>query len=319
MIADSRPVAVDRHTGRVLFELVYAESSKTAWKHLLGWKPVLVTAGWDGDGPFPFVKPPRDGAPAATPATNFVVAPDAFRLAVFVALFVALAVGFVVLAVRSNVLRNKELVSSTPGTAPYSFSLGRAQMAWWTFIVLASVLFVWLMTGRFSVTGQLLILMGISSATALGAVIVDASKQSAAAVAAQAALGEVAQAQAAVNDAAAAAALAAAGPAAATLEHTRSVLQRFAAQLTRKAAALARDAAPPPTTRNFLRDILSDADGVSLHRFQVVTWTLALGLYFVFEVFSRFEMPALSAELLTLMGISNSAYLGFKFPERRQS
>ena len=63
-------------------------------------------------------------------------------------------------------------------------------------------------------------------------------------------------------------------------------------------------------------DILSDANGVALHRFQMVAWTFVLGLVFLYLVYFTFAMPQFSAELLALMGISGGAYLGFKYPER---
>jgi hypothetical protein len=44
-------------------------------------------------------------------------------------------------------------------------------MAWWFFIVIASFVVIWLVTGELSVPPSSLILMGISGATALGAII----------------------------------------------------------------------------------------------------------------------------------------------------
>jgi len=55
---------------------------------------------------------------------------------------------------------------------------------------------------------------------------------------------------------------------------------------------------------------------VVLHRVQVVVWTIVLGGAFVYLVARDLEMPAFDATLLTLMGISSGAYLGFKWPEK---
>jgi hypothetical protein len=68
--------------------------------------------------------------------------------------------------------------------------------------------------------------------------------------------------------------------------------------------------------RDFWRDILSDADGISLHRFQIVVWTLVLGGVFVVTVYQYLAMPEFDSSLLLLMGISAGAYLGFKIPEK---
>lgn len=78
-------------------------------------------------------------------------------------------------------------------------------------------------------------------------------------------------------------------------------------------------AQPPVASRGFLRDILSDEQGISLHRFQLFVWTLVLGIIFVADVYGRLTMPQFSATLLGLMGISSGTYLGFKVPENRAS
>ncbi|HKS24688.1 MAG TPA: hypothetical protein VJZ76_17965 [Thermoanaerobaculia bacterium] len=66
----------------------------------------------------------------------------------------------------------------------------------------------------------------------------------------------------------------------------------------------------------FLRDVMSDPAGISLHRFQMFAWTLILGVIFVGSVYHNLEMPQFSATLLGLMGISSGTYLGFKVPEK---
>ena len=56
---------------------------------------------------------------------------------------------------------------------------------------------------------------------------------------------------------------------------------------------------------------------MTLHRLQIMLWTLALGALFVWEVWDHLAMPTFGTELLTLMGISSGTYLGFKIPERQ--
>lgn len=77
-------------------------------------------------------------------------------------------------------------------------------------------------------------------------------------------------------------------------------------------------AVPLPATpsRGFITDVISDASGVSLHRFQMFVWTLVLGVIFCASVYKNLEMPQFSATLLGLMGISSGTYLGFKVPEK---
>jgi hypothetical protein len=62
-------------------------------------------------------------------------------------------------------------------------------------------------------------------------------------------------------------------------------------------------------------DILSDANGVSFHRFQVAAWTLVLGIIFVIQVYKVLAMPNFDGSLLALLGISAGTYLGLKIPE----
>ena len=75
------------------------------------------------------------------------------------------------------------------------------------------------------------------------------------------------------------------------------------------------DASTVLVSRGFVRDILSDGDGISLHRFQMFVWTLVLGVIFVASVYKNLAMPEFSTTLLGLMGISSGTYLGFKVPE----
>jgi hypothetical protein len=64
-----------------------------------------------------------------------------------------------------------------------------------------------------------------------------------------------------------------------------------------------------------LLDLLSDANGISLHRFQMMVWTLVLGIIFVASVVYTLGMPTFGGTLLAIMGISGGTYLGFEFPE----
>ena len=54
----------------------------------------------------------------------------------------------------------------------------------------------------------------------------------------------------------------------------------------------------------------------SFHRLQVVIWTMVLGVVFVQTVAQVMSMPEFPETLLTLLGISNATYLGFKIPEK---
>lgn len=70
------------------------------------------------------------------------------------------------------------------------------------------------------------------------------------------------------------------------------------------------------TKGNFLEDLLTDADGITLHRFQMLATTIILGFIFIVHVATTLAMPQFDDTLLALMGIAGGTYLGFKFPEK---
>jgi hypothetical protein len=74
---------------------------------------------------------------------------------------------------------------------------------------------------------------------------------------------------------------------------------------------------PPYTSKNFFDDILTDVNGSSFHRLQMLVWTLVLGMLFVYSVWKRLSMPEFDTALLALQGITAGTYLGFKLPEKQ--
>lgn len=68
-------------------------------------------------------------------------------------------------------------------------------------------------------------------------------------------------------------------------------------------------------TDGFFIDILSDEKGISVHRLQMVVFTLIVGLIYCYDVIVIFEMPEFDNNLLMLMGISSGAYAGLKSTE----
>ena len=69
-------------------------------------------------------------------------------------------------------------------------------------------------------------------------------------------------------------------------------------------------------SQGFFYDILSDINGVNFHRFQTFIWTVAIGLFFVWEVLKNLAMPEFDDTLLTLQGISAATYLGLRGQEQ---
>lgn len=71
-------------------------------------------------------------------------------------------------------------------------------------------------------------------------------------------------------------------------------------------------------SQGFFIDILSDDNGISMHRFQNVAWTIiaiTVYLYKLSQVITGCQLPELSDTLLALTGISNATYLVLKSKE----
>jgi len=292
-------------SGSVLrFTLKRTEESRDVWTYILG-KP-----GWTPRATKVSVGLPDRYAIDSIAVVNLNVIPHGWFVFWFL-LFVVLVIAFIVLAIKSNLLRDSGVSLEQGGRRP--FSLARSQAALWFFLVVASYLFIGMTTGDFNttITTTVLGLIGISAGTAVGAAMIDASKATSEAAADNAAsirslqdrLGqldiEIQNAQQALaadaNDAAAQA----------TLASAREEKMQRESQLKKL----------KNQAENFLMDILSDANGVSFHRFQIAAWTIVLGIIFVAQVYRVLAMPDFNGSLLALLGISAGTYIGLKIPE----
>ena len=189
-----------------------------------------------------------------------------------------------------------------------AYSLGRSQMAWWFILIVASYITIWLITGdRDTITTELLVLMGISAATAMGSVAIDTAAPGRANDARKELEDEKASLMSSPTLAAAAS-----GTATPEEQAAADAVKLRVAEIDTDIADMTK---PPLTTGSWLRDVLTDSSGaVALHRFQVLIWTLVLGLIFLTSVARDLSMPEFSTTLLALMGISAGTYLGFKLP-----
>jgi hypothetical protein len=231
---------------------------------------------------------------------------------------------FLFLACRTGIIRDPNQPIREDGLPPYS--LGRCQMAWWFFLAAGAFCFLWIVTGRGdtdTINSTVLGLIGISAGTALGALLISNNQVNPAIAAASpqrqfpneisAALQALAEAKTArgnlcqhapIGDAALAAADYAVQAKATALEDLKREFKAWKHE----------------HRNQFLMDILSDDAAVgtrriiTFHRFQIVVWTLVLGMVFVSNVLSELVMPTFDSSVLVLMGISSGTYLGFKLP-----
>jgi hypothetical protein len=265
------------------------------------------------------------GHQAATGASERIVGTGdsaTFGLLVFTNWELALATAIVLLALffvwgharNRTTLRDSLLPQLEASRQP--FSLGRSQMAFWfTLIFAAFVVLFFILQDTNVLTSQALLLMGISGTTAAAAIAVDVAKTSPADnvnVALQA-LGlktyedVVRVRQEIIDRQQQLAALAADDP--------RRVQLQVAINDRTSVLRMYEDYARPFVSQGWWKDVTTDINGPTVHRMQVVFWTLALGAIFLYGVYRNLAMPEFNGTLLALMGISSAGYVGFKVQE----
>ncbi len=319
-IKGNYPEELHLERGRLIFHLETTPENKDTWIDLLGEpsalrKPVTLSVGLEDGSAFDS-QHDKDH-----PVVMTVISPVygiVSLLVIGVTLFLLLW-----LARKTNIIREPGVCPIPGKKRPYN--LGRAQMAFWFFLIYASYLTIWLITGALdTITGSLLALMGISAGTALGEAMIDSGKDTAntnqlqdLTAQKQALEQSVAETQPQLDAANQAASTAL------TDQSNRDALNR---QLTDTRTRLGQidqqlrtlsDQQPSMVSNGFLRDILSDSSGYSFHRFQIFAWTIVLGIIFLSSVYNSLTMPEFSTTLLGLMGLSAGTYIGFKFPEQK--
>ena len=318
------PDAVDAIREVLVFTPVRNEENKNRWTALIGSPrsyhlPVKVSVGFKDQYALPIDETQQH--------FQFVVFRQNWFAGGLIALLLMLGL-FIWLARNSNIIRDSSPPVPGPGKKkPYS--LAKLQASVWFFLVVASFLFIWLVTGDHTntVTEQALILIGIGTGTALGAAMIDANKRDvsdderAALHPQESELNaEVVELKAKITgfQAKADATSPGAGDDMESLSKLKIALAQKEAQLSdiREKIEEADSALSKPVSEGFTRDLLTDVNGISFHRFQMLTWTIVLGFIFCVEVYKTLRMPEFSTTLLALMGISAGTYLGFKIPER---
>ncbi|MEA2166379.1 MAG: hypothetical protein QOK37_4506 [Thermoanaerobaculia bacterium] len=169
----NEPAGMDLESGTLTFILDRTEKNKDIWRQYL-YDPLFdpyatmhVSAGVRGDRPL------RRVARANMALQLKKLYMDTWNKAFLVLLaFVGIALLF--FARGSDMLREGAPIDGV--RQPYS--LARAQMAFWFFLLVTGYVFVWLVTGeRDSIAPSLLGLVGISAATALAAFAVTPSSE----------------------------------------------------------------------------------------------------------------------------------------------
>lgn len=212
-------------------------------------------------------------------------------------------------------------------------SLARTQMAFWFVVIAAAFLFLWVMTGNIAtINGTCLVLLAIGTTTALGANKInqgsnrrnlsDALGKTAHEMLRMTPLEmSVAIKEKKETQEAAKQALAQSNPGSDKLQEIDKDLEILKIQEDEIKCFLEKQPrwlAPRIyfwwyRLRTIREDLLTEEAGTyDFHRFQILAWTIVLGLIFVVKVFDERVMPTFDTNVLLLMGISSGAYLGFK-------
>lgn len=233
----------------------------------------------------------------------------------FIGISILLLLITIYLAVKTDMLREPVTDNSSKNKRPYSLAL--TQMAFWSYLVISTYLALYIITKEFpSITNSVLALMGISSATALGSVMINfkkirLSKEKIISMTSE--MRSIDNRVSLINE------LMKEDITPMRKEEFRSELESLNKRQYEIHDLLKEEKISHEyCCKGFLNDILSDSGGVSLYRFQIAVWTLVLGYIFIFTVWNSLKMPEFDNTLLALMGISSGTYLGFKIPEQRQ-
>ena len=315
------PFAVDREKSQLHYRLRRDQDSRDGWQNFLS-RPkeatiqVNATVGQEGKAPLKDAKP-----------FNLRIYTE-WLFKVAVVLFLLILICFLIAAYKTTIIRDSGPPNPIGGPLKRPYSLARAQVAWWFFIILGSFLFIGLVTWDLNtITTSSLVLLGIGTGTALGAAMVDANKRQSTDSDLETLkpkeaklVASIAELKTSIMDAEKIAlggdpnlpaSLAARRTELATLE---AELEQVRAQINDAASGLQKPVSEGPIT-----DLLSDVNGVTFHRFQIVVWTIVLGIVFIFTVWTSLAMPQFSDTVLALMGISAGTYVGFKIPEQQTS
>jgi hypothetical protein len=167
-IPGNPPEACDPYSGQVRFALDRTADSDRAW-HVLLAEPVSFTR----KVPMSLGTKGRLAFPTDVEEFELEIVPALELVGFLIGLLLTILIS-AYLAKTTAILRNP--VPGLP-TAQAPYSLSRFQLAFWSLLVIAAYLFIWLITEELdTITGSVLALLGIGSATALGATIIDQGK-----------------------------------------------------------------------------------------------------------------------------------------------
>ncbi|MCD6067907.1 MAG: hypothetical protein K0S33_2733 [Bacteroidetes bacterium] len=171
--------------------------------------------------------------------------------------------------------------SGTINIKDIPYSLARFQFLFWLLIIFFSIIHIWAVTDDLAApTGTVLILLGISGSTFYLGKLIDSKPE---------------------NE-----------------EDTdpNKTPEQLAAESKQKSTALVQEFIDKKSkSKGWPYDLLNDGKTISLHRLQLLLFTIFLGIYFIWQVLYCLKLPQFSETMMTLMGISSGLYAGLKTKE----
>jgi hypothetical protein len=318
-ITGNYPEELHLERGRLIYHLEVTPENKRVWIDLLGApnslrKQASLSVGLENGSAF------DSKHDRSNPVTMTVISPVYGLIALFV-IVITLAL-LIWLVRKTNIIREPGPPPVTGRRRPYN--LGRAQMAFWFFLIYSSYMSIWLITDALdTITPSLLALMGISAGTALGEALIDNGKDTARTNQLQDLTAERQAVEQSITQSETDLDSTNTAPATLADQSNRDALNRMLTDSRTRLGQIDQQLRTlnaqqiTPASAGFLRDILSDGSGYSFHRFQIFAWTIVLGIIFLSSVYNNLTMPEFSPTLLGLMGLSAGTYIGFKFPEQK--
>jgi hypothetical protein len=288
--------------GKMRFDLTHGDASKAAWALVLAQpstapRDLDVSIGYDDSYPFPGTT-----MPFRSLAIGYAVLGGAFLAGLLASFFYLFWWTGICREGKPVIPDGITGIDAISPRALGPFSLSKVQAAIWFFIILGAYILIVAVTHDISgtVNATALTLMGIGAATVVGSAAIQSNQSEAADAAKQA-------------DAA----------------------RKLAQQMVELQASLLKKQGTPDETviqralndtewafkratnqsLGLWNDIISDANGVNFHRFQMAAWTLVLAFIFAVAVTRVLGMPDFDNTLLALQGLSAGTFLGLKITE----
>ncbi len=172
-----------------------------------------------------------------------------------------------------------------------SYSFSKTQFAFWTLIVGISFVYIWWVTLDFgTLNTTALALLGISSATIITSSLIGRSEENRALATDEMNSGDAkSQSEKEIQE----------------KERTDRINSLIKFRHREKGSKM----------ESFFFDILSDTDGISVHRLQSFAFNLIFAFIFIQQVLTTYSMPEFSDTHFVLLGLSNGTYAFIKARE----